>query len=105
METYNKRGYKSSKPETEKDPAFDTSVDDINVNEKDSTTAGVFNTLDETANKTEEWVIKNQKAILGVIAAVAIATLGYILYDKYIATPSQEEAFKEMISYIKLQSK
>ena len=54
MATYNKRGYKSPKPEVEKDPAFDTSVDDINVNEKDSTTAGVFNTLDETANKTEK---------------------------------------------------
>jgi tetratricopeptide (TPR) repeat protein len=96
MATYNKRGYKSPKPEVEKDPAFDTSVDEINVNENESTTAGVFNTLDETANKTEEWVIRNQKAILGFIGAVAIATLGYILYDKYVATPSQEEAFKEM---------
>ena len=96
MATYNKRGYKSPKPEVEKDPAFDTSVDEINVNENESTTAGVFNALDETANRTEEWVIRNQKAILGFILAVAIATLGYILYDKYVATPSQEEAFKEM---------
>ena len=67
MATYNKRGYKSPKPEVEKDPAFDTSVDEINVNENESTTAGVFNALDETANKTEEWVIRNQKAILGFI--------------------------------------
>jgi tetratricopeptide (TPR) repeat protein len=96
MATYNKRGYKAPKPEAEKNPAFDTSVEEINVNENESTTAGVFNTLDETANKTEEWVIRNQKAILGVIGAIAIATLGYILYNKYIATPSEEEAFKEM---------
>ena len=53
MATYNKRGYKSPKPEVEKDPAFDTTVEDVNVNESESTTAGVFNTLDETANKTE----------------------------------------------------
>ena len=85
MATYKKRGGKPS-TKTEKE----TSIED------GSTTAEVFNTLDESASRTEEWVIKNQKAILGVIAAVAIATLGYILYDKFIATPSQEEAFKEM---------
>ena len=96
MATYNKRGYKSPKREVEKDPAFDTSVEDVNVNESESTTAEVFNTLDETANRTEEWVIRNQKAILGVIAAVAIGTLGYILYNKFIATPKQEEAFRDM---------
>lgn len=96
MATYNKRGYKSPKPEVEKDPAFDTTVEEINVNESESTTAGVFNTLDETANKTEEWVIRNQKAILGVIAAVAVATLAYILFNKFVSTPSEEEAFKDM---------
>ena len=93
MATYNKRGYKSPKPEVEKDPAFDTTVEEINVNENESTTAGVFNTLDETANKTEDWVIRNQKVILGVIAAVAIATLGYIIFDKYIATPNARRSF------------
>lgn len=96
MATYNKRGYKSPKPEVEKDPAFDTTVEDVNVNESESTTAGVFNTLDETANRTEEWVIRNQKAILGVIAVVAIATLGYIMFNKFVSTPSEEEAFKNM---------
>lgn len=96
MATYNKRGYKPAKAEVEKNPEFDTTVEDINVNENESTTAGVFNTLDETANKTEDWVIRNQKAIMGVIAAIAIATLGYILYSKFVATPSQEEAFKDM---------
>ncbi|MES2864729.1 MAG: hypothetical protein V4666_11460 [Bacteroidota bacterium] len=96
MATYNKRGYKSPKPEVEKDPAFDTTVEDVNVNESESTTAGVFNALDDTANKTEEWVIRNQKAILGVILAVAIGTLGYIMFNKFIATPKEEEAFKDM---------
>lgn len=96
MATYNKRGYKAPKPEVEKEPAFDTTVEDINVNENESTTAGVFNTLDETANKTEEWVIANRKLILGVIGAVAVATLGYLFYNKFIATPKEEEAFKDM---------
>ena len=35
----------------------------ITIDEKDSTTAGVFNSLDQTASKTEEFVAKNQKAI------------------------------------------
>lgn len=96
MATYNKRGYKAPKPEVEKDPAFDTTVEDINVNESESTTAGVFNTLDETANKTEEWVIRNQKAILGVIGAIAVVTLGYILFNKYVSTPNEEKAFADM---------
>lgn len=96
MATYNKRGYKAPKPEVEKDPTFDTTVEDINVNESESTTAGVFNTLDETANKTEEWVIRNQKVILGVIGAIAVVTLGYIMFNKFVSTPKEEEAFKEM---------
>lgn len=96
MATYNKRGYKSPKPEVEKDPTFDTTVEEVNVNESESTTAGVFNTLDETANKTEEWVIRNQKAILGVIAAIAIGTLGYILFNKFVSTPNEEDAFRDM---------
>lgn len=96
MATYNKRGFKAPKPKEEKEPAFDTTVEDINVNESESTTAGVFNTLDETANKTEEWVIKNQKSILSIIGVLAVVTLSYILYTKFIAAPKEEEAFKEM---------
>jgi hypothetical protein len=33
--------------------------------EDGSTTAEVFNTLDEGASKTEEWVVKNQNYIVG----------------------------------------
>ena len=79
MATYNKRGFKAPKEKEEKEPTFDTTVEDSNVNENESTTAGVFNALDEKANKTEEWVIKNQKAILTVIGVLAIVTLSYIL--------------------------
>ena len=60
MATYKKRGYKP-KSQKEKEDAL----------EQNSTTAEVFNTLDETASKTEEWVIKNQNYIFGVVGAVA----------------------------------
>ena len=52
MATYNKRGYK---PKTKEEK-----VEEV---EQQSTTAEVFNTLDETASKTEDFVAKNQKYI------------------------------------------
>ena len=58
MATFNKRGYKAPKPKevSEETPEV--------YNDADSTTAEVFNTLDEGASKTEEWVARNQKFIL-----------------------------------------
>ena len=53
MATYKKRGYKP-KTVKEKEEVF----------EEESTTAEVFNTLDEGASRTEEWAVKNQKYIL-----------------------------------------
>ena len=50
MATYKKRGYK---PKTKEEKEHDI--------EDQSTTAEVFNTLDESASKTEDWVIANQK--------------------------------------------
>ncbi|HLF51500.1 tetratricopeptide repeat protein [Flavobacterium sp.] len=94
MATYNKRGYKTPK---EKEEKFDGDfIENVNVDEKDSATAGVFNSLDETASKTENWVAKNQKYIFGVVAAVALVTVGYVLYQKFIVEPKQDEAANEM---------
>jgi len=94
MATYNKRGYKTPK---EKEETLDNNfIEDVNVDEKDSTTAGVFNSLDQTASKTEAWVEKNQKAIFGIVGALALAVVGYVLYQKFIAQPKQEEAANEM---------
>ena len=56
MATYKKRGYK---PKTKDDKR--SAIED------QSTTAEVFNTLDEGASKTEEWVVKNQKYIFIII--------------------------------------
>jgi tetratricopeptide (TPR) repeat protein len=85
MATYKKRGYK---PKTKKEKE--------EVVEENSTTAEVFKTLDEGASKTEDWVVKNQKYLLGIIGAVALVVLGYLGYDKLIAEPKQKEAMNEM---------
>jgi len=84
MATYKKRG---SKPKSK--------VDKI---EQQSTTAEVFNTLDEKASKTEEWAIKNQKYILSVVGGVAVVILGYLGYKKLIAEPKAHEAMNEMFT-------
>ena len=92
MATYNKRGYKAPKPKEEK---FGNEFDEA-IDASDSTTAEVFDTLDETANKTEDWVVKNQKIILGVITVVAVATLGYFFYNKFVVEPKNEEALNDI---------
>ena len=93
MATYNKRGYKAPKEKEEKDSTF---IEEVKVDEKDSTTAGVFNSLDQTASKTEDWVAKNQKYIFGVVAAIALVTVSYLLYQKFIVQPKEDEAATEM---------
>ena len=94
MATYNKRGYKAPKDKEVKEVV--DSAQDITVLEKDSTTAGVFSTLDETASKTEDFVAKNQNAIIGVVGAIALVLVGYLAYQKFVAAPKEDEAASEM---------
>ena len=91
MATYNKRGYK---PEKEKE--VKEVIEDISVLEKNSKTAEVFSTLDKTASKTEDFVAKNQRIIIGVVAAIALVTIGYLTYQKFVVAPKEEEAANEM---------
>lgn len=85
MATYKKRGYKpKTKAERE---------DKIG---EGSTTAEVFDTLDQTASKTEAWIEKNQKYILGVVGVVAVCVLGYLAYQQFVQNPKEEEAMNEM---------
>ncbi|MBE0391035.1 hypothetical protein [Flavobacterium sp. PL002] len=91
MATYSKRGYKAPKEKEVKD-----TVEDVNIDGTDSTTEEVFSKLDETASKTEDWVAKNQKVIIGFVGAVALLTVGYLAYQKFIAEPKQLEAADEM---------
>lgn len=85
MATYNKRGYK---PKTKGQKQHNI--------EEGSTTAEVFNTLDETASKTEAFVEKNQKYIFIIIGVVAVVVLGYLGYNEFIAKPKQIEAMNDM---------
>ena len=85
MATYKKRGYKpKNKKEKEE------------VVEENSTTAEVFNTLDEGASKTEEWVVKNQKYIIGTVGAIALLVLCYLGYNKFVGEPKAKDAMNEM---------
>ena len=85
MATYKKRGYKP-KTKAEKESKL----------EENSTTAEVFNTLDEGASRTEAWVEKNQKYILWVVGVIAIGVLGYLAYQQFIQEPKETEAMNEM---------
>ncbi|WP_411768095.1 tetratricopeptide repeat protein [Winogradskyella sp. A3E31] len=85
MATYKKRGYK---PKSQKEK-------EENI-EEGSTTAEVFNTLDESASKTEEWVVKNQNLIFGIVGLAAVIVLGIMGYNRFIAEPNAKEAMNEM---------
>lgn len=94
MATYNKRGYKAPKPKDDK--IDDVTIDNVAIDDKDSTTAEVFNSLDETASRTEDFVARNQKVIIGIVAFIAVAAIVYTLYAKYVVEPREVEATKEM---------
>lgn len=94
MATYSKRGHKAPKEKEKIDNAF--IEDDVKVDEKDSTTAGVFNSLDATASKTEEWVARNQKYIIGFLSVIALVTVSYLMYQKFIVQPKEDEAAEAM---------
>ena len=85
MATYKKRG---GKPKSKIDKEQNLGAG--------STTAEVFDTLDQTASKTEDWVIKNQKYIFIIIGVVAVVVLGFLGYREYIAKPAQNEAMNDM---------
>ena len=72
MATYKKRGGKKS-------IRSEKNVDII----QESKTAEVFETLDNTASKTEEWVVKYQNVILVSIGLVAIHSIGVSWLSKF----------------------
>lgn len=85
MATYKKKG---SKPKTK--------GGEIEIDGKDSTTAEVFSSLDQSASKTEAWVSSNQNYILGVIGVIAVAVLGYLGYQQFVLKPKESAAATEM---------
>ena len=87
MATYKKRG---SKPKNK--------VDKSKLIEAESKTAEVFNTLDTSASRTEQWVVKNQKYIFVLIGTVSILIVGFLGFKKYISEPKEFNAMNEMFT-------
>ena len=85
MATYKKRGFKN-KASSSKAEAL----------EKKSTTANVFNTLDEGSSQTQQWVERNQNKILGLVAVISIIVIGVFAYSKLIKEPKESNAFNKM---------
>ncbi len=85
MATYKKRGYKNT-----------NTANNSNSAEADSATAEVFEKLDSTASKTEEWVSKYQNFILVGIGTIAISVLSYLAYQKFVSEPKELEAVSEL---------
>lgn len=85
MATYKKRGYKPSSKEEEQNSA-----------EQESTTAEVFNSLDDGANKTEAWVAKHQNFIFIILGIAVVGVLGYLGWKEYIQEPKEIDAANEM---------
>ena len=83
MATFNRRGYKNSKTNQTK------------KGDK-SQTAEVFESLDSTANKSEQWILKNQNIIFTIIAVISISVLSFLGYDRLISEPKEKEAISEL---------
>lgn len=64
--------------------------------EDNSTTAEVFNTLDETASRSEKWVQKNQNTIFATLGIIVALILGYLAYQKFVKAPKEREAVNEL---------
>ncbi|REE79945.1 tetratricopeptide repeat protein [Lutibacter oceani] len=82
MATYKKKGSKANKAQ--------------NSVENHSTTAEVFNTLDETASRSEQFIIKHQKIIFIILGLVVASILGYLAYQKFVKGPQEKVAADEL---------
>lgn len=83
MATYKKRGGKKDNSQAQ-------------VETQKSATAEVFETLDSTASKSEQWIEKNNKALFYGLVGIAIVILGFLGYNKYIVEPTEKEASNEL---------
>ena len=83
MATYKKKGYKRKNKD---------------LNQKQSTTAEVFDTLDQSASSTEKIVAKYQNYIIGLVLLVVVVVLGFLGYSSLILDPKSEEANNELFT-------
>lgn len=84
MATYKKRGIK--KPIKKGD----------SEQQIESTTVGVFESLDSSASKAERFVLKYQKLIYILIGLTVVGVLGFMGYRSFIHEPQSKEAIGEL---------
>ena len=84
MATYKKRGYKKS------------IINKVEGLSEESTTAEVFDKLDSSASKTEQFVAKYQNYIISFIGIIALTILSYLAYINFIFEPMEREAISEL---------
>ena len=77
MATYKKKGFKRK-------------TKDLDKNQ--STTAEVFDTLDQSASSTEKIVAKYQNYIVGFVITIVVIVLGFLGYSSLILEPKSDEA-------------
>ncbi len=88
MATYKKRGNKIRKPKIKTDGDF---LEDVKF-DGESTTQEVFDSLDETANKSEQWLEKNAKMVYTVLGVLLIGMLAFLAYNKFVKEPKELKA-------------
>lgn len=91
MATYKKRGGKARRPK------ISDAEDAQQINfDGESTTQEVFDALDETANRSEQWLEKNQKPVFIFLGAVLFAILAFVAYSKFVKAPKEITAANEL---------
>jgi len=83
MATYKKKGLKRKNKD---------------LNQNQSTTAEVFETLDQSASSTEKIVAKYQNYIIGFLLLVVVMVLGFLGYSSLILDPKSDEANNELFT-------
>lgn len=96
MATYNKRGGKIKKPRI-KGGNYLTDVEF----DGDSTTQEVFDGLDETASKSEQWLQNNQKIVYSLLGGLLVVILSYMAYNSFVKEPKEIKA-TNFLAYSKL---
>jgi tetratricopeptide (TPR) repeat protein len=66
------------------------------MDESEFETAGVLNTLDQTASRSEQWIEKNSKPLLSGLVVLVLVFLSFLGYTKYISEPNEIEASNEL---------
>jgi tetratricopeptide (TPR) repeat protein len=66
------------------------------IDESEFETAGVLNTLDETASKSEKWIEKNSKPLFYTLIGIVVVFLAFLGYNSYIVEPNELEASNEL---------